>query len=120
MKWIQTAMKNPLTRNHLLSLVGAPAIWAAHFLISYLLVSFACAFGFNGAHVGLGIATLLALALLGYAGLLNFRKWQRSRSDGKQALSAFFALTAMMLCGLSALSLVWVAFPAVLLPTCAA
>lgn len=115
-------MRNPFTRNHLLSLVGAPLVWAAHFLACYLLVSLACTLALPGADTGIAVATALALAVLALAGGSNFRKWSSARRAGTPdaPLQAFFALNAMLLCALSALALSWVAFPALVLPVCAA
>lgn len=115
-------MRNPFTRNHLLSLVSAPLIWAGHFLLCYLLVSLACALGMPGAKAGIAMFTLLALALIGFSAWSNYRKWKFSRHGGTPdaPLHTFFALNAMMLCAMSAVALVWVAFPAALLPVCAA
>lgn len=123
-------MQSLFTRDRLLSLVGAPVIWTAHFVVCYVVVSLACAyretapqlFGLNPVDIGVGAATMLGLLLIGYIALLNMRKWQRERSpkSGVTSMSAFFALTSLLLCALSAVALTWVAFPALILPPCAA
>lgn len=128
-------MRSPFVRESLLSMVSSPLIWAAHFLACYVLVSLECAYGFSGARFGIALTTALALALLAWVGLSNWRKWNGARrahsanlcaahthhpDQGGNNLGSFFALTSMMLCTLSALALLWVAFPAALLPTCAA
>lgn len=119
-------MRNPFTRDHLLSLVSAPLIWALHFLSCYVLVSLSCAFGFGGVGIGIGIVTLAALALIGAIGLANYRTWKQSRSVIRHTavpdaqVRAFFSLNAMMLCALSAVALIWVAVPAAMLPPCTA
>lgn len=128
-------MRISLTSESLLGMVTAPVIWAAHFLGCYVLVSLACAYGFTGISFGIAMLTMLALALLAGIGLANWRKLKRLRSahcanlsaphtsqsdHGGSDLGLFFALTSMMLCALSALALLWVAFPAAVLPTCAA
>ena len=120
--------RNPFTLNRLSSLVIAPVIWAVHFLLCYLLTAIACALGFGGVRVGIGVFTLIALALLGYVALLNFRKWTQARDASRSTreathdagVSAFFALNSLMLCGLSAIALIWVAAPAAMLSVCAA
>lgn len=114
-------MRNPFNRNHLISLVSAPLIWAVHFLACYLLVSLACALDFGGMRSGIAVATIVALALIALAAWSNFRKWAASRHSGSPdaPLDAFFSLNALMLCAMSALALAWVAFPAALLPLCA-
>lgn len=115
-------MRNPFTRNHPLNLVGAPVIWAAHFLACYLFVSFACALSLPGARTAIALATVLALALLAVSAWSNYRKWILVRRSGTPdaPLHAFFALNAMMLCAMSALALSWVALPTLMLPVCAA
>lgn len=115
-------MRNPFTRNHLLSLISAPLIWAAHFLLCYVLVSLACALGLPGVRTGIAIVTAVALALIGFAAWTNLRKWVQARHTPTPdaPLAAFFALNALLLCGMSALALVWVAAPSAMLPLCAA
>lgn len=128
-------MRNPFTRENLLAMVSAPLIWAAHFVACYVLASIACAYDFSGARLGIVLVTALALALLAGIGLSNWRKWNRARQthsanlraahahhpdQGGNNLGIFFAVTSMMLCALSAVALIWVAFPAALLPPCAA
>lgn len=114
-------MRNLLTRDRLTSLIAAPVIWAAHFLFCYILVSLDCAYGFPGVYLAIGAATLLALALIGWIAWANYRKWLAARGTGQPGsdVGRFFSLNSMLLCVVSAVSLVWVAFPAVLLPTCA-
>lgn len=112
-------MRNPLTRNRLSSLVSGPIIWAIHFLACYLIVSFACTFRLGGANTGIAVVTVMALGLLAYTMLANYRKWQLAHRSNTGDLDAFFALNSMMLCGLSAVALIWVAFPSTVLPTCA-
>ncbi|HEY0845723.1 MAG TPA: hypothetical protein VGE12_10160 [Noviherbaspirillum sp.] len=111
-----------MTRDRLISLISAPLIWAGHFLLCYVWVSLACAFGWKAIGTPIAIFTLLALTLLAYTGWVNYRKWTQTRhSNPPDAdLRAFFALNSMMLCGVSAIALIWVAFPAALLPPCVA
>lgn len=128
-------MRNPFTLNRLTSLVSAPVIWSMHFVACYVLVSLACAYGFGGVDTGIALLTIAALAMLAYVALINWRKWNQAQrpshpgqapghelqtEHGAPQLNAFFSLTSMMLCALSAVALIWVAFPAVLLPNCAA
>ena len=115
-------MRNPFTRNHLLSLVAAPLIWAVHLLACYLFVSIACALAVPGARTGIAAATVLSLALIAVSAWSNYRKWSAvRRSNAPDApMHAFFAINAMMLAAMSALALSWVAFPTLMLPVCAA
>lgn len=127
-------MRNPFTSDSPLSLVSAPIVWAAHFVACYVLVSLACAYGFGRVGTGIAVLTLAALGLIGYSTLANWRKWKRMQareprpsssapglSSDKTAVdtSRFFALTSAMLGILSAVALIWVAFPAAILPPCA-
>lgn len=72
--------------------------------------------------IGIGIVTLVALLLLGYTGYANYRKLQHIRRIDivGNDMGAFFAINSMMLSAVSAIALAWVAFPALLLPPCAA
>jgi hypothetical protein len=120
-------MRRSLTLQRLITLVGAPVIWMAHFVICYIVVSLVCALqltetrivGMNPAQFGVAVATLLALLLMGGMAVVQFRKW-RDPSGPDPELTRFFAANTLLLCGLSALALVWVAFPSVLLPACTA
>ena len=123
-------MANLLNRNSLLSLISAPVIWAIHFVGSYVIVSLTCAaaytqpilFGMDIVDVSVAILTLLTVALLFYIGSINYSKWQQAlhRQAPGDDLNRFFALCSVMLCSLSAVAVIWVAFPTYLLPPCAA
>jgi hypothetical protein len=120
---------NILKLDHLVSMIAAPIIWAVHFVVCYVLVSLACALGWTGirmlgmepAALGIAVATLGALVLLAYTGALNYAKYRRAPSapSGSPDISAFIALNSLLLTALSAVALIWVAFPALILPTCA-
>jgi hypothetical protein len=121
-------MQNLLNRNSFFSLIIAPVIWGAHFLASYAIVSLACAaattepllFDMNVVDVSMAILTLVAIALFIYIGAVNYAKWQRAlhqQAPGDD-LSRFFALCSVMLCGVSAVAVIWVAFPTYMLPPC--
>ncbi len=120
-------MGNPFTRDRLLSLIAAPVIWGVHFVVCYVAVSLACDRHAPAATWIIALATLGALALIGYIVLINYRKWRLARRLAADhagtmpdaALQAFFALNSLMLCGLSAIALMWVAYPAAVLPICA-
>lgn len=118
-------------RDHLISMVAAPIIWASHFLVCYVLVAATCAFGWawdgplglvgmDPAHFGIAVATVAALSLLGLSAAQNFEKYRQCPTDdsARHDVSAFIALNALLLCALSTVALVWVAFPALILPTC--
>ncbi|OGB26109.1 MAG: hypothetical protein A3I66_13595 [Burkholderiales bacterium RIFCSPLOWO2_02_FULL_57_36] len=123
-------MRNLLNRNSLLSLVSAPIIWAVHFLLSYVIVSLVCSSGGTGAWVAgitaseasIGALTLIAVALLVYIGIVNYEKWRHARRSALTGddMSRFFALCSVLLCGLSAIAVIWIAFPAFILSPCTA
>lgn len=98
-----------------MSLAIVPAVWIAHFLAVYALVSVACATAAEAIVVpGIAAATLAALACFAWFGLRNFRAW-RAAQEGP----AFVAQTNLLLAALSAVATLWVAYPAFLLPPCA-
>ena len=111
----------------MITLVGAPIIWMAHFVICYVIVALVCALQLNDARIlgldpaqlGVAIATALALLLMGGIAAVNLRTW-RHPSGPDPEISRFFAANTLLLCSLSAVALIWVAFPTALLPTCAA
>lgn len=116
-------------QDHLVAMIAAPIVWAVHFLVSYILVSLACGFGWSRAdRFGLGpaewgvvVATAVALTLIGYVAAVNVAKYRRARAMSDRArasVSGFIALTAVLLCMLSAVAVVWAAMPVLLLPTC--
>lgn len=116
---------NLLKLDHLASMVAGPVIWSVHFVVCYVLVSLACSLGWstpgvagmNFAELGIALVTLAALGLLGYTGAINMRKYRDAGADND--VSRFVALNSLLLCGLSMVAMVWVAFPALVLPTCA-
>lgn len=120
-------MRQSLTLQRLITLVGAPIIWMVHFLVCYVIVALVCALqltearilGLDPAELGVSIATVLALLLMGGIAVVNLRKW-RHPSGPDPEMSRFLAANTLLLCSLSALALIWVAFPTVILPTCAA
>jgi hypothetical protein len=101
------------------TLVLAPLVWMLHFVAVYVLVSLVCSSGAALAHLvpgGVALATAGALGYFAYAGLASYRARRLSAAgDGR----FFIASTGLLLCGLSALGTLWVAFPAFVLPPCA-
>lgn len=117
-----------ITLDHPAVLAVAPLIWAGHFLLCYVLVSLACMLGWqrtllglDPAQIGIALATLLALALLAWLAVLcyeRYRDFLRNTSSGDEP-SSFITLNTVLLCGISSVALIWVAFPALMLPVCA-
>lgn len=115
--------------DNVISMMAAPIIWTVHFVLCYSIVSLACGFGWtdvrlfgmNPADIGVAVFTVAALALLAYTGVQNFEKYRMASTGAAEDgdMSAFFALNSLLLCALSTVALVWVAFPTLMLPTCA-
>lgn len=115
-----------LTLKRLLTLVGAPIIFIVHFVVCYVIVSLVCALqltdarviGLNAAELGVAAATLIAGALIVSIAAANRRHW-RNPAGPDPELSHFFAVNTLLLCAISLLSMLWVAFPTSILPPCA-
>jgi hypothetical protein len=86
----------------------APAVWMAHFLAVYVLATLVC----ERAAAGAAVVTLAALAAFLLQGLSDYRIMKREGAE------AFVARTSLLLCALSALAVLWVAYPAFVLPAC--
>lgn len=127
---------NTPTLKRLLTLVSAPIVWIVHFVVCYVIVSLVCASqasearvtglnvigsnfgGLNAAELGVALATLVAGALIVSIAVANLRRW-RDPPGPDPDISRFLALCTLLLCAISLLSMLWVAFPASVLPTCA-
>lgn len=115
-----------LTLKRLLTLVGAPLIWIVHFVVCYAIVALVCALhlteirviGLNAAELGVAASTLVAGALIVSIAVANQRQW-RDPPGPDPDISRFFAVSTLLLCAISLLSMLWVAFPTSVLPTCA-
>lgn len=90
-------------------LFAAPAVWMAHFLAVYLIATLAC----ERLAVGAAAVTVLAVAVLLAIGITDYRRLGGGGTQG------FVSLTSLLLCAVSALAALWVAYPAFVLP-CAA
>lgn len=105
-------------------LLIAPGVWLAHFTFAYVMVSLVCSAGGAGREVlgvavvplAVGVATLAACTLFAVQGYVDYRRW-RAHEAGTRG---FISIVSVLLCGLSALGVLWVAFPAFVLPPCAA
>lgn len=115
----------PSTLKRLLTLVGAPLIWIVHFVACYVIVSLVCAsppdeyrfIGLNAAELGVAASTLLAGALIIAIAVASQRRWRHPPGPDPD-ISRFFAIATLLLCAISLLSMLWVAFPTSILPTC--
>ncbi|QYF94644.1 hypothetical protein KY495_05460 [Massilia sp. PAMC28688] len=114
------------TLSRLLTLVSAPLIWFGHFVVCYAIVALACAsplreqriLGLHAAQFGVALATLIAGALILLITVLRWRRW-RHQSGPDAEISRFFAVNTLLLCAISLMAMLWVAFPTFILPPCA-
>lgn len=109
------------------TLIVPPALWAAHFLFSYLWAAVSCAKvgEFARFPVTFATGTLLALALIAASGWIA---WVQSRTPGddpphEQGTDIdrlrFLALATFMLAGLSFVGVIFTALPVLFLKDCA-
>ena len=111
------------------TLAVSPAIWAAHFLVSYVVAAVWCAK--RGSEAGLGpprlvIALLTAVALVAI-GITGWRGWLR-HGYGSGAVPhdfdtpadrhRFLGFATLLLSGLSAVATLYVALAAAFVETC--
>jgi hypothetical protein len=120
----------PEPRDSLLSLVGGPLVWAAHFLASYATVAVWCAkVAGRGAPLGLARPLILgytAAALVLIAASAR-RGWRAHRhgsgepphdEDTPEDRHRFLGFATMLLSGLSAIAVVYAALVVVLTESC--
>lgn len=109
-------------------LIAGPLIWSAHFLFSYIAAAIHCA---KEPEVDLGgirwlILAVTAAALLGIAatGVRGLRRHLRSPDglphddDTAQDRQSFLGFATLLLCGLSAVAVVFVALPIAFFEVC--
>ncbi|MFC0253652.1 hypothetical protein [Massilia consociata] len=114
------------TLKRLLTLVSAPLVWIVHFVVCYVIVALVCAsqldetrfIGLNAVELGVAASTLLAGALIIGIAVVSQRRWRHPPGPDPD-ISRFFAISTLLLCAISLLSMLWVAFPTSMLPTCA-
>lgn len=109
-------------------MVFGPAIWALHFLVCYVFAAVFCAkLGGQGDFVTVRLvvagATVVALVAIAVVGFFGFQQWrvehdvhqdQPTDVDRRQLIGQ----AAMLLCGLSAVGVVYVALPALFIGSC--
>ncbi len=105
-----------------------PTIWAAHFLVCYVTAAVLCAKSGSAAdfaviRIVVAAATAVALAGIAWAGIAAFRQWrveydvvqdQPTEADRRQLLGQ----AGMLLSGLSAVAVIYVALPALFIGGC--
>lgn len=112
---------------NLWTLLTPPTVWAAHFLFCYVASAIVCAKapGMLGTlRLSIAAATVLALALILAAGMQAHRHWgfgsdmppHNEPTDEDQR--RFLGLATLLLCALSAVSVVFGALPALFISAC--
>lgn len=122
---------NVIDRDSLIGMVATPLVWAAHFLVCYILVAVGCAFGFASAAEGewglvrvtLVVVTAVALAIIVGLTILAYRRWLQSGGSrrpegGEESRHRFMSVAALLLGVLSGIGIVYVAVPLFVLPVC--
>jgi hypothetical protein len=123
--------RRPESGMTLWQVIAAPVVWAVHFLASYVWAAIRCEkagrdAALGSAQTGVLLLTAVALALIGLNTLHLWRVHARSRSEGDfdfdhntpEERHRFLVHTALMLSVLSAIAVVFVALPAVVVTTC--
>jgi hypothetical protein len=120
----------PEKKDSLWLLTVSPAIWIAHFLLSYLTAAIWCAkvAGPGGplgsARTAIAIYTVLALAGIGITGRLGYRRHSFGGAttphdfDSPEARHRFLGFATLLLSALSAVGTLYVALAAVFIGTC--
>jgi len=120
----------PEHKERLWIIAVSPAVWAVHFLASYVTAAVWCAkvAGRDGlladARVAIAVYTVLALAGIGVAGWRGYRRHSFGGAtpphdyDTPEDRHRFLGFAALLLSGLSAVAVVYVALTAVFFETC--
>lgn len=112
---------------NLWTLLTPPTVWALHFLFAYVAAAMACGetpFELGPVRVAIGVATALALGLIALAGRQAYRHWgmgaDRPPHDAAtdEDRQHFLGFATLLLCGLSAVAVVFSALPALFLSDC--
>lgn len=123
------ATDHPEPTSTLASLVAAPLVWAAHFMLSYVTAAIWCAKlstrgSLGTAQIAIAVYTLVALALVGWIG---WRAYRRQRGDhvklpddrdsaaGRQK---FLAYATLLLAGISSIAIFYAALATALAGSC--
>ena len=111
----------------LIRITLAPVVWAGHFLLCYCTLAVVCAKGgdpavWRGTLIG---ATVLALAVICWTGWRSFRQWDvrntgdfANREGHAEDRHQFLGHAAFLLAMISAIGVVYVGVPLLLLEDC--
>lgn len=115
---------------HLWLLAASPAIWAAHFVLSYATASIWCAKvasrsgSLGGARVAIGLYTVAALVAIVAVGVDAYRRHAHGSAslphdaDLPEDRYRFLGFAAVLLSGLSVIAVVYAALVAVFIGSC--
>lgn len=119
------------TGTDLWRVIAAPVIWSVHFLLCYVLAAIHCAKAgraadTDGAQAAIMGLTALALALIGLCTRALWQVRARSLTDDDfdfehntvEERHRFLSHVALMLCALSAIGVIFVAMPALIVGSC--
>lgn len=119
------------TGTDLMHVIAAPVVWALHFLFCYVYAAVYCEKMGRSAALGqptiaVVVATMVALALIGWSTLTLWRVRERSLTDSDfefehntpEERHRFLSHVALMLCVLSAVAVLYVTIPMLYLDTC--
>lgn len=124
------APQPPHGRGGLWRLAAGPAVWALHFLLSYVTVAIHCAKAtrfaapLDGARTALWIYTALALALIAAFGIVGWRQHRHGESPPPHDAPTphdrhrFLGFATLLLCGLSFVAVLYAAFAIAVIGTC--
>jgi hypothetical protein len=115
-------------RSSLWTLLAAPAIWAVHFLFSYVAAAVYCEKAVGGlgpVRMAIGVATVMALAAIFAVGFHALHQWgfgERASpphdDDTDEDRARFLGHATVLLCGLSIVATAYVALVALFFDTC--
>lgn len=120
----------PETRESLWMLVIGPAIWAIHFMMSYVTAAIYCAKlwqpgeGLLPVQAAVGAYTLLAVIGIGITGWRGYRQHSFGAATAPHDFATaadrhrFLGFSTLLLCGLSIVATLYVALAAVLAGSC--
>jgi len=112
------------------TLFTAPVVWAGHFLACYVAAAIFCekpgflGLDFDNLRIAIGLATLLALAMILLSAALAWRQWGFGAGDPphddptRRDRLLFQGYATLLLSGLSFVAVVFTALPAFFLTEC--
>lgn len=112
------------------TLFTAPVVWAVHFLVCYVAMAIFCAkemaveISIDTMRLGLGIFTLIALAMIVVSAFLAWRQWGFGSDDPphddptREDRKLFQGFATLLLSGLSFVAVTYMAIPLIFIAGC--